>query len=230
MANLKTHLTVAAMGSGLLATACIGADVHDKHEILALLVVGTIGGLLPDIDLDHSGPAKVMFTVVALVFAFMVAFNRAPSSSIVELWAAWGLSYGVVRYVAWRTFSRLTVHRGIFHSLVAAFFFWFLGTALSYHLFDLQPLFAWSIGFFIFFSYVIHLFLDELFSVDLLNTRLKKSFGTALKIADFKNARTSLSMAGAALILFFATPSLAPFAGWFTDSQTYTNIFQRLLP
>ena len=201
MANLKPHLTVAAMGSGLLATACIGADMHDKHEILALLVVGTIGGLLPDIDLDHSGPAKVMFTVVALVFAFMVAFNRAPSSSIVELWAAWGLSYGVVRYVAWRTFSRLTVHRGIFHSLVAAFFFWFLGTALSYHLFDLQPLFAWSIGFFIFFSYVIHLFLDELFSVDLEGARLKRSFGTALKLGDSRRPLSNLLMLITMLIL-----------------------------
>ena len=140
------------------------------------------------------------------------------------------MAYGAVRYLALGVFSALTVHRGIFHSLVAALFFWFLVTSLSYYLFALSALFAWSIGFFLFFGYIVHLLLDELFSVDLLNSRLKSSFGTALKIADFHNARTSLLMTAAALLMFFSTPSAQPFLDWVTSKQTYLNIADRFLP
>ena len=230
MANFKTHLAVAAVGSGLLATVCLGAGMSSPEEVVTLSAVGTMGGLLPDIDLDHSSPTKLMFTALAIVFAFLVAFNRAAHYSIVELWLVWGLSYAAVRYLAWRMFSELTIHRGIFHSLVAALFFWFLATSLSYYLFDLSALFAWSVGFFIFFGYMLHLLLDELFSVDLLNSRLKSSFGTALKVADFNNARTSLMMTTAALLTFFATPSAQQFTAWVMNKQTYINIADRFLP
>ena len=84
--------------------------------------------------------------------------------------------------------------------------------------------------FFSFFGYIVHLLLDELFSVDLLNSRLKSSFGTALKIADFHNARTSLLMTAAALLMFFSTPSAQPFLDWVTNKQTYLNIADRFLP
>ena len=85
MANFKTHLAVAAVGSGLLATVCLGAGMSDPQEVVTLSVVGTIGGLLPDVDLDHSNPTKLMFTALAIVFAFLVAFNRAAQCSIIEL-------------------------------------------------------------------------------------------------------------------------------------------------
>jgi len=230
MANFKTHLAVAAVGSGLLATVCLGAGMSDPQEVVTLSAVGTIGGLLPDVDLDHSSPSKLMFTALAIVFAFLVAFNRAAHYSIIELWLVWAVSYGAIRYLACRLFAQLTIHRGIFHSLVAAFFFCFLATSLSYSVFDLNALFAWSIGFFILFGYILHLLLDELFSVDFLNTRLKSSFGTAFKIADFNNARTSLMMTAASLLAFFMTPRAQPFTAWIMNKQTYLNIADRFLP
>ena len=57
MADFKTHLAVAAVGSGLL----------------------------PDVDLDNFSPTKLMFAALAIVFAFLVAFNRAAQCSILEL-------------------------------------------------------------------------------------------------------------------------------------------------
>ena len=96
-------------------------------------------------------------------------------------------------------FAHPSIHRGIFHSLVVALFFCFLATSLSYSVFDLKALFAWSIGCFILFCYILHLLFDELFRVDFLNTRLKTSFGTTLKIVDFNDARTSMMMAPATL-------------------------------
>jgi len=57
VADFKTHLAVAAVGSGLL----------------------------PDVDLDNSSPTKLMFPALAIVFAFLVAFNRAAQCSFIEL-------------------------------------------------------------------------------------------------------------------------------------------------
>jgi hypothetical protein len=46
---------------------------------------------------------------------------------------------------------------------------------------------AWLSGGFILLGGMIHLLLDELYSVDLSNVTVKRSFGTAMKLADFDN-------------------------------------------
>ncbi|NIP88459.1 MAG: hydrolase, partial [Gammaproteobacteria bacterium] len=48
--------------------------------------VGTIGGMLPDIDSDHSSPIKLLFTGFALVAATLAVTSRAATASIMELW------------------------------------------------------------------------------------------------------------------------------------------------
>jgi len=230
MANFKTHLGVAAIGSGLLATLCLGGNIATPREVILLSAVGTVGGILPDIDLDHASPTKIMFTALGIVFAFLVMFSKADSYSIIELWLIWGLSYAVIRYLAWQAFSELTVHRGIFHSVAAALFFWFFTTALSYYLFDLSQLTSWLVGFFIFFGYLVHLSLDEIYSVDFMNQRIKSSFGTAIKLVDYRNAKSSGLMLGAVILAFLMTPSIDPFLQLVFSGQTYFNIISNLFP
>lgn len=54
---------------------------------------------------------------------------------------------------------------------------------------------------------LIHLLLDEIYSVDLSNISIKRSFGTALKIAEFKNKTiTLLSVICIALLVYTAPP------------------------
>lgn len=125
MANFKMHLGVAAIGSGMVATLCLGAGLASVQEVAILSLLGTIGGLLPDIDLDHSTPTRLMFTALGLLLAFLAMFFKAAHYSVLELWLVWGATYLAVRYLAWRMFSDLTSHRGIFHSLAAALFFVF---------------------------------------------------------------------------------------------------------
>ena len=128
-----------------------------------------------------------------------------------------------------RLFARFSVHRGMFHSLLAAIFFGFLATSLTYHLFRLSALGAWMSGLFVSVGYTIHLVLDELYSVDLTGARVKRSFGTALKLisADVK-ATTCLVLA--TILVFFTTPSAERFVHIVLNFDTYKSIKGQVLP
>ena len=54
MANFKTHVSVAAALSGVLATGFLAARVAEPKDVWLYFAMGTVGGILPDIDADHS--------------------------------------------------------------------------------------------------------------------------------------------------------------------------------
>ena len=229
MANFKTHVSVAAALSGALATGFLVAGVATPKDVWLYFAMGTVGGILPDIDADHSIPGRMFFSFFALVVAFFMLFSRAGVFSIAELSLLWVVTYVVVRHVIFKLFARFSVHRGVFHSLLAAAFFGFLTTSLTYHLFRLSALGAWMSGLFVSVGYVIHLVLDEIYSVDLTGARVKRSFGTALKLisADVK-ATTCLVLA--TILVFFATPSAERFVHTALNFDTYKSIKGQLLP
>lgn len=230
MANFKTHVTVAAVGSGLLSTLCLGAGIIHPSNLILFSVLGTIGGILPDIDLDHAAPTKILFTALGLLSAFFILSQQADNYSIIELWLVGGFSYAVVRYLVWQKFNELTVHRGVFHSIAAMLFFTFLTTAIAYHVFNFSRLGAWIAGGFIAYGFLIHLFLDEYYSVDFMNKRLKRSFGTALKLIDKRSPISSVLMCGSAALVFFITPSATEFTHMLFSGQTYQNIWLSFFP
>src|SRR5919198_3910827 len=206
MANFKTHVSVAAALSGVMATGFLVVGVAAPKDVWLYFAMGTVGGILPDIDADHSIPGRIFFSFFALVVAFLTLFSRAGVYSIVELSILWVATYVVVRYVIFKMFAKFSVHRGVFHSLLAAAFFGLLTTSLTYHLFRLSALGAWMSGLFVSVGYMIHLVLDELYSVDLTGARVKHSFGTALKVIS-SNAKTTSVLALATVLVFYTTPS-----------------------
>jgi LexA-binding, inner membrane-associated putative hydrolase len=229
MANFKTHVSVAAALSGVMATGFLVAGVATPKDVWLYFAMGTVGGILPDIDADHSIPGRMFFSFFALVVAFFMLFSRAGVFSIVELSLLWVVTYVVVRHVIFKLFARFSVHRGVFHSLLAAAFFGFLTTSLTYHLFRLSALGAWMSGLFVSVGYMIHLVLDEIYSVDLTGARVKRSFGTALKLisADVK-ATTCLVLA--TILVFLTTPSAERFVHTVLNFDTYKSIKGQLLP
>ena len=52
----------------------------------------------------------------------------------------------MVRHGVSRLFTLCTVHRGIFHSLLAALFFCLLTTTMAHHLFAMGAFAAWLTG------------------------------------------------------------------------------------
>jgi hypothetical protein len=230
MANFNTHLAVAAVGSGLCATVALAGHAAPHNYLLTLTLAGAIGGILPDIDLEKAVPSRMLFSALGVVAAFIALFSFKQQYSIAELWIVWLAIYLVVRYGVFTVFHQRTRHRGIFHSLLAGAFFMALTAIIFDRVFGEPPALAWLTGLFVLIGFIIHLLLDEIYSVDIEGAAIKKSFGTAIKPFDFHSWRSSGLMAAA----FAAALALAPSPHDFQDIVRAPTLFaflkERLLP
>ncbi len=230
MANFNTHLAVAAVGSGLCATVALAGHAAPNNYLLTLTLAGAIGGILPDIDLEKAIPSRMLFSALGVVAAFIALFTLTKQYSIAELWIVWLAVYLVVRYGVFTIFHKRTKHRGIFHSLLAGAFFMALTALIFDRVFGEPPALAWLTGLFVLVGFIIHLVLDEIYSVDIEGAAIKRSFGSALKVFDYHSLRASALMA----IAFSAVFALAPPSHEFEDIVRAPALFaflkERLLP
>ena len=214
MANFNTHLNVATITTGLSAAVLLSAGHIDLNSALWLWFLGIIGGLLPDIDSDNSTSLDTIFNLFALsavLFVIRYITTELAQISFIELIAIPLLVYGMMRYLIRPIFEKITVHRGSCHSLFFLLLAALLTTQITWRLnpqeTDQSVMIAWLSGGSIFLGGVVHLLLDEIFSVDLYNVRIKRSFGTALKLADFKNKSLTLLTLIAIITLAYTAPS-----------------------
>jgi hypothetical protein len=230
MANFNTHITVAAVASGLLSTLCLQVGFIGTSDALLLTFVGTIGGILPDVDLQHSYPSRIIFSLTGMIIAFLWIFSTKNELAIVELWVIGLIIYATIRYPIWMIFHKYTKHRGAFHSLVAAFSFAFFSTMISFNFFAKTAFLSWLIGMLFFYGFIIHLLLDEIYSVDFMNRRIKRSFGTAMKIVDSKQWVSSGIIIGIAIGSYWFAPKPTVFINTLIAPETYQIIWGRMLP
>lgn len=205
MANFRTHITVATAGGMLMAYVGWQAQWWPYSQAMVIVALVAFGGILPDIDADRSKSIRLIFnllSVPSLVLGVMLLESWLTPGMLL---LACGGIYFSVRYLAGILFSRLTVHRGIWHSLLAAGLCSLLTAALSFHLLSQSPWLAWSHGAAVLLGFIIHLGLDEIYSVDLEGARLKRSFGTALKLGDSRRPISNL-------LMLIATLTLLPWA------------------
>jgi hypothetical protein len=230
MADFPTHLGWGAVGAGLAASATYAAGVVPNSELLTLTAAGVVGSVLPDIDLEKTVPSRSLFTGLGLAMAFIVLFNFKASYSIVELWLIWLAVFCVIRYGAYNIFHKRTNHRGIFHSLLAGAFFMVLTTVVLSHGIGREPLVAWMAGLFVFFGYLIHLVLDEIYSVDITGAKIKRSFGTALKLFDGRSIKATSAMFAALFIVLAAAPSPREFISIMRPREVTQFFRERMFP
>jgi hypothetical protein len=206
MANFNTHLAVAAVGSGLCATVALAGNAAPHNYLLTLTLAGAIGGILPDVDLEKAIPSRMLFSALGVVAAFIALFTLNKHYSIAELWIVWLGVYLAVRYGVYTIFHQRTKHRGIFHSLLAGAFFMALTALIFDQVFGEPPALAWLTGLFVLIGFIIHLVLDEIYSVDIEGAAIKKSFGSALKVFDYHSLSASAFMG----VAFAAVVAMAP--------------------
>ena len=230
MANFTTHIATGTVVAGALATLTLAADVVAPENLIAVTMAGVLGSVLPDIDLKDSRPSRAMFAGLAVFFSFAVLFTFAMRYSIAELWILWLGTLAFVRYGLHTVFHRLAVHRGIWHSILAAVFSAAATAIILKHVLEKPDGIAWLAGGFLFIGYLVHLILDEIYSVDIMDTRLKASFGTALKLFDTRHPRASAAMAAAVLATLWAAPSPGTFEAGITSRELWAGLSQRLLP
>jgi hypothetical protein len=230
MANFATHLAFGIIGSGALATLTLASGMVPAEDIVTLAVAGGVGAILPDIDLGNSRPSQLLFSGLGIIIAFAVLFNVGYRYSIAEMWLIWSATFLGIRYLGHNIFHRISHHRGIFHSLLAGLFFAALTAIFYVRGLDHGPGLAWLAGAFVLLGFLSHLVLDEVYSVDVLNNRIKASFGTALKIADFQHPRASLAMAAAVAVALWFAPTPNEFLGVVAKRNLWVAFEDRLLP
>lgn len=230
MADFATHLGWGAVGAGLAASATYAADIVPAGDLITLTTAGVIGSLLPDVDLEKAVPSRALFTGLGLALAFIVLFNFKATYSITELWLIWLAVFLSIRFGFFFTFHRNASHRGIFHSILAGLFFMALTAVITAYWIGRDPVVAWMAGLFVFLGYIIHLTLDEAYSVDITGARLKRSFGSALKLFDKRSMSSSVLMGGALVATLLITPPSEEFRRLMQPGQVTEFFRERMFP
>lgn len=236
MANFHTHLTIATVTSGFAALLCLRVNEITNEDALSYFAAGVVGGILPDVDSDNSTAIKLIFNVIAIAACGTFILGCSTRFSVYHALLIVVSIYSLIRFGAATLFSKLTVHRGMLHSLIAAVLSGFITTSVAHHNFAYDALHAWLLGMFMCGGYILHLILDELYSVDLLNKKIKRSFGSALKIGgNFKSSAVALSLAA---LLYSQGPSSDPIKlflsrhvpSWTTTQTVASNFVSRWMP
>lgn len=230
MANFKTHLNGAFAVSGALSIVGYKAGLLGGHEFLMCVALGTIGGLLPDIDSDNSTPIKLGFDFASLLVAFSLVMHWRSELSLLSLMALWLAGYGLMRYGVFYVFTKITVHRGIIHSIPYMAVLALGLVMLNYHLLDTNAMTSWFYGLFLFIGSMVHLGLDEAYSVDLLNSRLKRSSGTAMKLYSDSARYWYVGLYALLVVGIVVAPPFKEFWSTLTDPITWLILKDGLLP
>ncbi len=182
MAAYREHVTVSGLcGVGYGAMAAWGMGFTPVQGAIAG-VLAWVGGMLPDLDSDSGRPIREIFSLLGAVVPLVMLrhlMHWGGGSDNTMLLAI--LVYIGVRYVAASVLSRVSVHRGMFHSIPAlaiAAELTYLGYKSDVPTVKLLMAGGTALGF------LSHLVLDELYSVQWTGVRLKlnKAAGSAMKM------------------------------------------------
>lgn len=181
MAGFQTHVAVStSLG---VAYAAYGA-VHGVPVEAAAVAAGLCGaaGMVPDVDSDSGRPVREILGFAAAVTPMLLVDRlQHLGFNYEQMVLAAGASYLLVRFGLAKALGRLTVHRGMFHSIPALL----IVTGLAFLVCGSRNL---QLRYFkagaVFLGMLSHLVLDEVYSVEWKGGRwrFKSSFGTALKL------------------------------------------------
>jgi hypothetical protein len=182
LANFSTHIKVAVVTSAALSSVVLSTEIASPYQALVLFLIGSLSGLLPDLDADKSTSISWLFSLFGLMLAGSAIVTFALSS-LLDIWLVGSLVYAATQFIIKPLFEKFTVHRGSLHSILASTMFSLLAIHLSLsskHSLNLSML----VGIFVLLGALTHLILDECYSVDLNNVTVKSSFGSAMKLIE----------------------------------------------
>lgn len=182
MAGYRTHISVSGLlGVGYGAAATFALGFTPVQGSLAG-VLTWVAGMLPDLDSESGRPVREVFNLLAAA---------APLCMIRRL-LAWGgnpegafllavLLYATIRYGGAMLLGKLSVHRGMFHSIPAMI----IAAELAFLAYEsdsviVKLLMAGGVAI----GFLSHLVLDEIYAVEWTGLRLKlnKFAGSAMKL------------------------------------------------
>ncbi len=203
MANFKTHIstsTIAGIAYGTTAHFVFGIELSHCFVAGGLC---SVAGMLPDLDSASGIPQREMLSFVSVIIPMLMLDRfRALGWTTEYMVFMAALTYVILRFGVGNIFAKYTKHRGMWHSIPAAMiagmvtFLVCQSPELGIRLFK-----SWAVVI----GFVIHLMLDEIYSVDLggKSIRIKKSFGTAMKFYSEKNMWANISTYGKLILVAF---------------------------
>ncbi len=205
MADFRTHITVSGVVGVAVGAAAVEPLGFPVETAVLAAALTAVGGMLPDLDSDSGVPVRELFALAA-VMAPLVMIPRLIQMGLTRegVLACLLIGYVVIRYWLRAVFKRLTVHRGMYHSLPAMLISG-LVVYLGYHSDHRPTRLLFALG--VMAGFLSHLVLDELYSVDLsgLRLRLNKFAGSAVKMfsPSMPGTATCYAVLGALLYLTY---------------------------
>ncbi len=182
MAGYKQHITFSGfLGVGYGTASVLLFGFTPEQGILAG-VLTWIAGMLPDLDSQTGRPVNEIFGLLAAIVPFEMMGHLLEWGGNPEGAMAYAVGiYAAIRYGGSYLLGKLSVHRGMFHSIPAMIIaaeIAFLGFKSDSMI--TKGLMAGGVGL----GFLSHLVLDEIYSVQWngMTVRLKKSSGTAIKM------------------------------------------------
>ncbi|MFH5806689.1 metal-dependent hydrolase [Alienimonas sp. DA493] len=186
----REHVAVSGTcGAALAAGMWIATPIDGVQAGVAFTLVA-VGGTLPDLDSDRGKPIQELTALLGAAVPFVLVRRFAEVARSFDAIVGLGiLTYLAVRYGGGWLLRKLTVHRGMFHSLPAMMISGLL-TYLAYK--SPEPGIRLLMATAVMTGFASHLVLDEWCSIDWrgLTPRLKSSAGTAIKWAGDRPAGT----------------------------------------
>ncbi|WP_437188167.1 metal-dependent hydrolase [Planctomicrobium sp. SH668] len=186
MASFREHIGFSSLLGVCYGVAAGGLLKYSVPEAMLAGYLTGVGGMLPDLDSPTGKPGQEVFSLAAAVIPLMAVgqvleVSKLPvtteSMILVMLVMYFSIRYGM----AWLV-SKLSTHRGMFHSLPAMV----IAGEVVYLVYPSpEPWVKLLMGGGLACGFFSHLLLDEFYSISWNGAvpKMKKSFGTALKWA-----------------------------------------------
>jgi len=181
MAGFHTHITVSTLvGVGY---AVVGDQV--LHLPMSTCAIGgglcAISGIMPDLDSDNAVPARETLSFLAAVAPLLLFYRFHFEGLATENILLFGAPLYLLIRFGFGQMLKVSVHRGMFHSIPAAI----ICGLIAYSICDTGVTLGRNFkGVGATIGYLTHLILDEIWAIEWsgAHVRLKKSFGTAMKL------------------------------------------------
>ena len=184
MAGFKAHLASGAFSGIFIASTGFFSKALTPVQVGAIFIVGSVAGLLPDLDSDAGKPLNLLFGLLSILipsilFPLAMQYGGGSPEFLICYFA---ISFILINYLASSLIQKFTVHRGIMHSLPFAL----LCGGLSYIFFiPSGSHLAGFGGLAVLSGCLVHLVLDEISSIKLkfgFIPVLKRSSGKSFKL------------------------------------------------
>lgn len=230
MASFNKHLVSAMLVSGLVSVILFVSKVSSSQAVIQYFFLGTIGGLLPDIDAHTSIAVRIISLGLSIFLGFLVLFKFGHLFSLLVILLLLVCCFVFVRLL-FNLIAIITTHRGLIHTVPFGVLCGATVTTIAYHYYSTTVIHAWMCGLFVTIGFITHLLLDEMHSITLINnkTYIKNSFGTAFSFWRVDHPIGTITLYLCMLLTLYFGPPAQPFIDFiFRLKTSLTQCF--LLP